>query len=85
MVVDASIDDTLIKTKGSLDRHRRQVGKDYDLLCQNQMSVEVDKCVIEQLEGSFLGLIVSGNAIQMDPAKAPDIVDWPRPTNQDEV
>jgi hypothetical protein len=39
------------------------------------MSVEVDKCVIEQLEGLFLGLIVSGNAIQMDPAKAPDIVD----------
>jgi len=49
------------------------------------MWVKIDKCVFEQTEASFLGFIVSGQSIRMDPAKAQDIVDWPRPNNQKEV
>jgi hypothetical protein len=51
MVVVAYIGNTLMTAKRSLDSHQRQVGKDYDLPCQNQISVEVDKCVIKQLKG----------------------------------
>jgi len=49
--------------------------------CQRRTPNKIDKCVFEQSEESFLGFIVSGQSIQMDPAKAQDIVDWPRPTN----
>jgi len=85
MVVVAYINNIIIATKGSREKHRRQVGKVFDVLLENQMCVELDKCVFEQTEASFLGFIVSGKTIQMDPAKAQDIVDWPRPKNQKEV
>jgi len=85
MVVVAYIDDMIIATKGSIEKHRRQVGKVFDLLLENQMCVEIDKCVFVQKEPSFLGFIVSGQDLRMDPAKVQDIVDWPRPKNQKEV
>jgi hypothetical protein len=85
MVVVAYIDDIIIATKGSVDKRRRQVGKVFDLLLENKMCIEIDKCVFEQQEASFLGFIVSGETIRMDPAHAQDIVDWPRPTKQKEV
>jgi len=85
MVVVAYIDDIIIATKGLLEKHRRQVGKVFDLLLDNEMCVEIDKCVFEQTEAVFLAFIVSGKNIRMDPAKAQDIVDWPRPKNQKEV
>jgi hypothetical protein len=56
MVVVAYIDDIIIATKGSVEKHRRQVGKVFDLLLENNMCIEIDKCVFEQTEASFLGL-----------------------------
>jgi hypothetical protein len=85
MVVVAYIDDIIIATKGSVEKHRRQVGKVGDLLLKNQMCIDIDQCVFEQKEASFFGFIVSGQDIRMDPAKAQDIVHWPRPKNQKEV
>jgi len=85
MVVVAYINDNNIATKGSIEKHRGQVGKVFNLLLENQMSVEIDKCVFEQTKASFLGFIVPGQSIRMGPAMVQDIVDWPRPTNQQEV
>jgi len=85
ILVVAYIDDIIIAIKGSLEKHRRQVGKVCDLLLENQMCVEIEKCVFKQTEVVFLGFIVSGKDITMDPVKAQDIVDWPRPKIQKEV
>jgi len=48
MVMVADIDDILIATKGSVEKHRHQVGKVFNLLLENNMSVKIDKCVFEQ-------------------------------------
>lgn len=85
MVVVAYINDIIIATKGSVAKHRRQVGKVFDLLLENQMCVKINTCVFEQMEASFLGFIISGQSIRMDPAKARDTVDCPRPKNQAQV
>jgi len=85
MVVVAYIDDILIATKGSINKHRKQVGKVFDLLLENNMCLEIDMCVFDATEVSYLGFIVNGKELKMDPAKAQDIVNWPRPTNQKEV
>lgn len=37
MVIVAYIDDIIIATKGSVEKHRQQVGKVFDLLLDNQM------------------------------------------------
>jgi len=85
MVVVAYIDDNLIATKGSLDKHHRQVSKVFQLLMDNHMCVEIDKCIFDAKEVPFLGFMVSGSDLKMDPKKAKAIVDWPRPTNPKEV
>jgi len=85
MVVVAYIDDILIATKGSLDKHQKQVSNVFQLLMDNNMCIEIDKCVFDAQEMTFLGFVVSGSGLQMDPEKARAIVDWPRPTSRKEV
>jgi len=85
MVVVAYIDDILIATKGSIEKHRKQVGKVFNLVLENKMCLEIDKCVFDAKDVSYLGIIVNIRELKMDPEKAKNIVDWPRPTNQKEV
>lgn len=40
------------------------------------MCVETDKCIFDAKEVPFLGFIVSGSGLKMDPEKAKAIVDW---------
>jgi len=85
MVVVVYIDDILLATKGSLDKHHRQVSKVFQLLMDNHMCIEIDKCIFDVKEVPFLGFIVSGTGLRMDPEKTKAIVDWPRPTTVKEV
>jgi len=85
MVVVAYIDDILIATKGSIDKHHQQVGEGFQLLMDNNMCVKIDKCIFDANEVPFLGSMVSGTGLRMDPQGSKATVDWPRPTNQKEV
>jgi len=85
MVVVAYIDDILIATKGSIEKHHKQVSKVFQLLMDNHLCIELDKCVFDATRTPFLGFIVSGEGLEMDPEKARAIVDWPRPTSRKEV
>jgi hypothetical protein len=85
MIVVAYIDDILIATKGSIQKHRKQVSKVFQLLMDNPMCVKIDKCIFDATSTPFLGCIVSGTGLTMDPEKAKAIVDWPRPTSRKEV
>jgi len=49
------------------------------------MYIDIDKCVFDTSEISFLGFVVSGSGLRMDPEKARATVDWPRPTSRKEV
>jgi hypothetical protein len=85
MVVVAYVDDILIATKGSKEKHEKMVSKVFQLLMDNNMCIEIDKCTFSQTESTFLGLKVSGKGLRMDPDKAKAIVDWPEPTNRKAV
>jgi len=85
MIVVAYIDDILIATKGSLEKHHKQVSKVFQLLMDNHMYIEIDKYIFDAKEVPFLVFIVSGLGLQMDPDKAKAIVTWPRPSNKKEV
>jgi len=82
LVVVAYIDNILIATKWSIEKHHKQVGRVFHLLLENSLRVEIDKCFFDQKSVSFLGFIVDGNSIKMDPAKAKEIVHWPKPKIQ---
>jgi hypothetical protein len=85
IVIAAYINDVLIPTKGSFDKHRRQVSKVFPLLMDNSMCIEIDKCMFDVSETTLLGFMVSGTSLRMDPDKAKAIIDWPRPTSRQEV
>jgi hypothetical protein len=85
MVVVALVDNIVIAMTGSILKQERQVSKVFQLLMDNKMWVEIVKCVFTVKEVTFLAFIVGGNRIRMDLDKAKEIVDWPRPTCQDEV
>jgi hypothetical protein len=85
MVVVAYINDILIATKGSLEKHHHQDSKVFQLLMDNDMFIEINKCVFDVCETPFSGFIVSGSGFRMDPEKARAIGDWPRPTSRKEV
>jgi hypothetical protein len=51
----------------------------------NHLCIKINKCVIDTTEASFLGFIVSGTGLKMDPEKARAIVQWPRPTSMKKV
>jgi len=85
MVVVAYIDDILIATKGSLEKHHRQVSKVFQLLMDNHMWVEIDECTFEAKKVPFLGFLVSGTGLPMDFEKAKAIINWPQPTKKKEV
>jgi hypothetical protein len=69
MVIVAFMNDILIATKGSLEKHDSQVSNVFLLLMDNDMCVEIDKCIFEAKQVPFLGLIVSGCGLKMDPEK----------------
>jgi hypothetical protein len=85
MVVVAYIDVILIATKGLLEKHHKQVLEVFQILMDNHMCIEIDKCVFDATETGFLGFIVSGTGLSMDPEKARAIDDWPRPMSSKEV
>jgi len=85
MVVVAYIDDILIATKRSLEKHHKQVSEVFQLVMHNDMCIEIDKCVFDVSGTSFLVLMVSGSGLRMDPENARAITDWPRPMSRKEV
>jgi len=53
MVVVDYINDILIATKGSLEKHHRQVSQVFQLPMDNQMCVKIDKCIFDAKEVLF--------------------------------
>jgi hypothetical protein len=56
-------------TKGSLEKHHRQVSKVFQLLMDNHFCIEIDKCVFDITKTTLLGFAVSRSGLRMDPKK----------------
>jgi hypothetical protein len=85
MAVVAYIDDILIGMKGSFEKHHMQVSSVFQLLMDNHMCIEIDKCIFDAKAALFLGLMFSRSGLRMNSDKARSIVVRPRPTNKHKV
>ena len=54
-------------------------------LCDKHLFAKFSKCEFWLKEAGFLGHIVSGDGIRVDPSKISAIVDWKPPKNVTEV
>jgi hypothetical protein len=70
------MDDILIHTKSDLPYHQTRVHQILNKLCKHDLFLKPEKCIFEQKEVEFLGVILGHNTIHMDPAKVQGVADW---------
>lgn len=78
------LDDILIYSRDEKEHeeHLRQV---LQKLRENQLFGSLSKCAFFRSEIHYLGHIISGDGVSVDPSKIRAIMDWPTPTSVMEV
>ena len=75
------LDDILIFSR-TLSEHTRHVQQVLRRLLENSLYIKAEKCEFHAPSVSFLGYIVAGGNIQMDPAKVSAVTSWPVPVDR---
>ena len=75
------MDDILIHMNDSLEDHRTKVHLILDKLAKHDLYLKPEKCLFEKEEVEFLGVVLKGGTVQMDPTKVKGVADWPPPRN----
>ena len=78
------IDDILIYSKNEED-HRRHLSLVLQTLRQKKLYGKFSKCEFWLQDVVFLGHVVSGEGIRVDPKKVEAVVNWSRPTSVSEI
>ncbi|KAL0552126.1 hypothetical protein IC582_011223 [Cucumis melo] len=73
-------DDILVYSKNE-DDHIVYLGKVLSSLREHSLYANKKKCSFAQLKVEYLGQIISGKGVEVDPEKIRSIADWPTPTN----
>ena len=72
------MDDILIATKDNTPQHCKIVNTVLLLLSKESYFLWPSKCVFEQQHIEYLGIVIDGDKLSIDPTKADSIWDWPR-------
>lgn len=78
------LDDILIYSKNE-DEHFEHVRKVLEVLKENELYVNLKKCVFLQKQLLFLGFVIASEGIHVDDSKVAAIRDWPTPKSITEV
>jgi RNase H-like domain found in reverse transcriptase/Reverse transcriptase (RNA-dependent DNA polymerase) len=78
------LDDILIFTE-TLKEHRKITRRVLELSKKHKLFLKPDKCEFKKTKVEYLGVIMSHNSVEMDPAKVAGVAEWPVPTNKKEV
>ena len=72
------MDDILIATPNDPALHQQIVHDVLDLLKCESFSLKPQKCAFEQMRVEYLGLLLDGETLCIDPSKIAGIAKWPR-------
>jgi len=79
------MDDMLIATNDDPNLHTKYVHRILDKLEKHDLYLKPEKCVFTQRRIEFLGVVLEGNTIQMDPTKIKGVAEWPHPRNPTDI
>ena len=79
------MDDILVATKDDQEFHDQCVHRMLEKLKKHDLYLKPEKCIFNQKRIEFLGVILEGRTVQMDPAKVKGIADWPPPRNVTDI
>jgi hypothetical protein len=54
-------------------------------MCEHKLYLQPEKCEFEKTRIEYLSIIISHNKVEMDLVKIAEAVDWPMPSNKEEV
>ena len=80
-MVHAYMDDILISMPQDLALHQRIVHEVLDALEATLFYLQVTKCIFEATCIKYLGLLIDGNTLKIDPTKLKGIQEWPETLN----
>ena len=72
------MDDILIATHNDLPLHRQITHQLLDILEQESFFLKPSKCLFEQSSIEYLGIVIDGTSLWIDPVKIQGITEWPR-------
>jgi hypothetical protein len=78
------LDDILIFSK-SREEHVKHVKQVLDVLRKENLFLKMSKCEFGKTSIIYLGHIVGGGELKIDPSKVKVILEWPKPSNVTEV
>ncbi|KAL8115111.1 hypothetical protein AgCh_021797 [Apium graveolens] len=74
-----------VPEKRSREEHEEHLRTVLEILRERKLFVKFSKCEFWLEEVAFLGHVVFGRGIELDPAKVEAITNWPRPSNVTDV
>ena len=69
------LDDILVFSRSRAE-HREHLQLVIDLLRKHKLYAKLSECKFEQPELQFLGYVISGDSVKMDPRKTAVVKDW---------
>jgi hypothetical protein len=78
------IDDILVYSTNHQE-HEEYLKKVLDILREGKLFAKLKKCEVWLKKVSFLGHVISGEGIEVDPSKIEVVVNWEKPTNVHEI
>jgi hypothetical protein len=78
------LDDILIFSR-TWEEHVKHVKHVLDILVREKLYVKMLKCEFGKTYLVYLGYIVGGGELKIDPSKVEVIVNWPKPNNVTDV
>eukprot|EP00253_Pinus_taeda_P008076 PITA_08076 len=78
------LDDILIFSK-TWEEHLKHVKQTLDVLDREKLYVKLSKCEFGKTSLNYLGHIVGGGELKIDPSKVVVIMNWPKPKSATEV
>ena len=79
------MDDILVATEDDQEFHDKCIHRMLDKLKEHDLYLKLEKCIFDQTRIEFLGVILEGGTVQMDPVKVKGVVDWLPPQNVTDI
>lgn len=77
--------DQIVVYSSSWEDHRRHLQVVLDVLRTQSLFAKFSKCRFASQQVDYLGHVISGEGVKVDPQKVVDMVDWPTPSNLQEL
>ena len=73
--------DDILVYSSTLAEHLNHLEKVFSKLCEAQFYLKQSKCLLAQCQLEYLGHIITGSGVKVDPSKIAAMVDWPVPNS----